>query len=162
MKRDKFLSFAVSALALVFCVAGAEERSVERLESELRDWKHHGLAEREKLVEELSRAGHPAIPSLIRFMSEAQTGSDLLSAGKALAAIDPDFRKRPEYAAAMEEFRRVAEAGNVIAQRNLGILYRDGIGVEKDEEAAGKWFRKAAEQGDTEAAEALKSLTGGK
>ena len=132
----------------MLCVAGTEEHSIEGLERELRDWQHNGLAEREKLLNELSLGGYPAIPPLIRFMCEARTNSDLVSAGKALAAIDPDFRKRPEYVAAMVEFQRVAEAGDVIAQRNLGILHREGISVEKDEAAAQKWYRKAAKQGD--------------
>ncbi len=39
-----------------------------------------------------------------------------------------------------------AEQGFAMAQDNLGRLYRDGRGVEKDDAAAAAWFRKAAEQ----------------
>ena len=34
---------------------------------------------------------------------------------------------------------------------NLGILYRDGLGVPKDEFEAVRWFRLAADQGDASA-----------
>ncbi len=40
-----------------------------------------------------------------------------------------------------------AEAGDRVAQNNLGALYRDGRGVEKNLEAAQHWFRKSAEAG---------------
>ena len=51
-----------------------------------------------------------------------------------------------------------ADAGNVVAVRNLGILYRDGDrhGVfEGGSEKARKYFHQAAEQGDTKAQIAL-------
>ena len=41
-----------------------------------------------------------------------------------------------------------AESGDVKAQVELGIAYASGNGVENDEAAAVKWFRKAAESGD--------------
>jgi TPR repeat protein len=40
-----------------------------------------------------------------------------------------------------------AEAGNASAQAYLGVMYREGEGVEQDEREAAKWFRKAAYQG---------------
>ncbi len=39
-----------------------------------------------------------------------------------------------------------AEAGNAQAQNDLGIMYKDGLGVPKDEVEAVKWLRKAADQ----------------
>lgn len=44
--------------------------------------------------------------------------------------------------------RRRAVAGDMAAQRALGFRYRCGTGVEKDEEKAFEWTKKAAEQGD--------------
>ena len=47
--------------------------------------------------------------------------------------------------------RAKAEAGNAAAQFDLGIMYRAGAGVPKDEVEAVKWYRKSAEQGVAEA-----------
>ncbi len=59
----------------------------------------------------------------------------------AAAAIKGDF------AAALAEFRPLAEAGHPRAQNNLGIMYQYGHGVAGDLAAARRWYRKAAEQG---------------
>ena len=48
----------------------------------------------------------------------------------------------------LETVRKKAEAGDVVAQYNLGVRYVNGEGVAADDVAAVKWFRKAAEQGD--------------
>jgi uncharacterized protein len=45
------------------------------------------------------------------------------------------------------ELRKRAEAGSLIAQCNLGVMYANGQGVAKDMAEALKWWRKAAEQG---------------
>jgi len=42
---------------------------------------------------------------------------------------------------------RAAEQGNARAEHDFGVVYRDGMFVEKDYEQAVYWFRKAAEQG---------------
>ena len=39
------------------------------------------------------------------------------------------------------------EQGNAVAQYNLGVRYEAGRGVPQDDEAAVRWFRRAAEQG---------------
>jgi uncharacterized protein len=44
-----------------------------------------------------------------------------------------------------------AYQGDVNAQISLGIMYSNGLGVEKDNGEAVKWFSKAAEQGSSEA-----------
>ena len=41
-----------------------------------------------------------------------------------------------------------AEQGDADAQWELGYMYAEGRGVEKNDKEAAKWFRKAAEQGD--------------
>jgi TPR repeat protein len=48
-------------------------------------------------------------------------------------------------------FRQRAEQGDAWAQHELGLSYRSGDGVQKDETQARQWFRKAAEQGIAEA-----------
>ena len=79
-----------------------------------------------------------------------------------LAAIAPpataqDFQKgvdaynRGNYAAALREWRPLAEQGNASAQYNLGFMYSNGRGVPEDDTEAVRWYRLAAEQGDAKA-----------
>jgi len=53
---------------------------------------------------------------------------------------------RGDYAAALKEWRPLAEQGYSDAQFNLGVMYAKGEGVRKDYPEAAKWFRRAAEQ----------------
>ena len=46
------------------------------------------------------------------------------------------------------ETKAKAEAGDAIAQYNLGVMYNKGEGVEWNFKEAAKWYRKAAEQGN--------------
>ena len=46
-----------------------------------------------------------------------------------------------------EGYKARAERGDPVAQYNLGVCYRNGEGVAKDQVEAVKWYRKAAEQG---------------
>ncbi len=55
--------------------------------------------------------------------------------------------KRGDYAAALREFRPLAEQGDAEAQHHLGAMYRDGQGVRRDYTEAAKWLRRAADQG---------------
>ena len=41
---------------------------------------------------------------------------------------------------------------------NLGEMYEEGRGVDKDEKEAVRWYRKAAEKGDKEAQKRLGQL----
>lgn len=55
------------------------------------------------------------------------------------------------WAAALVACTREANAGNQPAQRNLGTIYDQGLGVDKDPAQAALWFRKAAEAGNRDA-----------
>ena len=68
----------------------------------------------------------------------------------ALAAYDAG-----DYETAFKEFLPLAEEGNDEAQKSLGYLYIQGLGVAQDYGEAFKWFRKAAEQGNAGAQETL-------
>ena len=46
-----------------------------------------------------------------------------------------------------KSLKALAEKGDTRAQYNLGNMYADGRGVEKDAKEAARWYRKAAEQG---------------
>ena len=52
-----------------------------------------------------------------------------------------------DYTAAYDEWLPLAELGDAEAQFNLGVLYDEGAGVERNLTTAADWYRKAAEQG---------------
>lgn len=66
-----------------------------------------------------------------------------------------DAYSKGNYAVALEKFQPLAKDGNVQAQFNLGVMYRQGQGVAQDDEKAVEWWIKAAEQGHSEAQDNL-------
>ena len=77
--------------------------------------------------------------------------------GPALAGFEDGVAaaKRGDYATAHREFGPLAEAGDPQAQHNLGVMYYNGRGVERNFIEAAKWFRRAAERGVAEAQSSL-------
>ena len=51
-----------------------------------------------------------------------------------------------------------AISGDAESQYQLALCYRNGEGVEQSNEEAVKWYRKAAEHGNSDAQEALTEL----
>ncbi len=58
------------------------------------------------------------------------------------------FNQR-DYATALENFRKAAEAGNAKAQNWLAWMYYYGKGVPQNNQEAVRWYVKAAEAGHT-------------
>ena len=58
--------------------------------------------------------------------------------------------ERGDYAAALLEWRPLAERGYAEAQYYLGSMYDRGIGVRQDFAEAAKWYRRAANQDDAD------------
>ncbi len=54
---------------------------------------------------------------------------------------------RGDYVTAFREILPLAEQGDAVAQRSLGLLYHNGQGVPQDSAEAVTWYRIAAEQG---------------
>jgi hypothetical protein len=52
-----------------------------------------------------------------------------------------------DYSTALRLWKPLADQGNVNLANNIGVLYRDGLGVPIDNEEAARWFRKAAIKG---------------
>lgn len=72
----------------------------------------------------------------------------------AVAGCDqPGFRdglhayEAGNYQEAAEIWRPLAEDGHVLAQHQLGNLYRGGLGVPRDPARSSRWMERAAEQG---------------
>ena len=54
--------------------------------------------------------------------------------------------QRGDYEEARAAWSKLAHAGDVDAQFNLGALYENGLGVSEDAEKAARWYRAAAER----------------
>ena len=52
-----------------------------------------------------------------------------------------------DYTSALQIWRPLAQEGSADAQNALGVLYDNGMGVQRDHAAAAEWFFKAAQQG---------------
>ena len=79
--------------------------------------------------------------------------SILLGAGSALADVKKgvDAWQAGNYAAAIAEWRPLADAGDADAQFNLGQAYKLGRGVPMNLQTAQAWYEKAARQGHGQA-----------
>lgn len=58
---------------------------------------------------------------------------------------------RADYATAMRHWLPLAEAGNADAQHNVGLLYENGQGAEREYVRAAHFYRRAAAQGHADA-----------
>ncbi|MHA1566164.1 MAG: hypothetical protein ACTSX7_12695 [Alphaproteobacteria bacterium] len=65
---------------------------------------------------------------------------------------------RGDYAAALIEWQPLADQGHANAQRNLGVMYFEGRGVEQDLAIAALWYQEAAAQGHTSAQYSLGTM----
>jgi len=59
--------------------------------------------------------------------------------------------KSKDYATALKLLRSAAEKNNASAQYNLGLMYDNGLGVQRNYAKAVKWYRLAAKQGASSA-----------
>ncbi|MEN9460877.1 MAG: hypothetical protein RIS84_897 [Pseudomonadota bacterium] len=59
---------------------------------------------------------------------------------------------------AIDYFTQAAEQGYAAAQNNLGMMYAQGLGIEKNLELAEQWLQKAAVQGHLKAQKSLEIL----
>ncbi len=86
----------------------------------------------------------------------------IILCGPALADFKAglDAYQKGDYVGAAKEWRPMAEAGDPIAQYNMGLLYLDGHGVPQSPAEAANWFRRAAEQDYTDAQHNLGAMYG--
>ncbi|MEE8549579.1 MAG: thioredoxin domain-containing protein, partial [Alphaproteobacteria bacterium] len=69
-----------------------------------------------------------------------------------------DAFDRGDYRTAHRVWQRLAEQGDAGAQYNLGLLYHNGLGVERHRVTAAKWYVRAAEGGSADAQKAVGDL----
>ena len=58
------------------------------------------------------------------------------------------FYDNKEYDKAFESFKKACDGGNMRGCRSLGVMYDNGIGVEKDFSKAAELFKKACNGGE--------------
>src|SRR5579864_3475214 len=63
--------------------------------------------------------------------------------------------KNKDYPKAAELYRSLADKGDKVSQYQLGYLFQNGLGVDKNLQAAAAWYSRANQQGLPEAAFAL-------
>src|SRR2546425_2640292 len=90
------------------------------------------------------------MPTLLRLTAFVFT---LAWGAATLAWAEADFQKglaaykAGDFAAALKEWRPLAEQGLAKAQHNLGVIYYNGRGVPPNYAEALRWYRRAADQG---------------
>ena len=108
----------------------------------------------------LSRLKRPELAPDIRqlFLSAAQSGIPhaQVSVGWGLMTGENGFAVN--YAEAMEWNLKGYKQGHSEGANNIGQLYENGYGVEKDINTAKSWYQKASELGNSEAAASIKRL----
>jgi hypothetical protein len=95
---------------------------------------------------------------IVDLLFEAATAGDPVSQTGIGTMLAQGFGIAQDYAMAANWLTVASRNGNVYATANLGILFRDGLGVERDPEKARQLLQQAASEGLPMALDALKSL----
>jgi len=66
--------------------------------------------------------------------------------------------QKGDYETALKNWMPLAHGGDAEAQRNLGIMFQQGLGVPQDEVEAAHWYRQAAENGHARAQQNLGAM----
>ena len=97
----------------------------------------------------------PRRPRVVRAFALLAPVLVLATAAASAAVADFEAGNRAyadrDYDTAFKEWLPLAQAGDPMAQNNIGFMYRKGRGVPLNETEAVKWYRRAAEQGFPEA-----------
>jgi hypothetical protein len=132
-KRASIRNVALVVVSMFAVLAGWLYLRADRLRQEAEEQtafakKQTALAEEQKAFAQAQNTGATII------ISSLQT------------KMDEDTKKE-----ATALFRRSAAHGDSNAMRNLGVSYRDGLGIAQDYEQAREWFEKAANNDETAA-----------
>jgi len=98
-------------------------------------------------------AGEPTLPSCRATLFIAVFVSFILPLHSLAGPLEQGFRayEQGDYHTAMQIWQPLANS-NPDAAFNLGLLYKNGLGVKKAPREAMKWFKLAAQQGSADAA----------
>ncbi|MEZ5299469.1 MAG: tetratricopeptide repeat protein [Verrucomicrobiales bacterium] len=101
------------------------------------------VAEAERYYRAAANAGYARAQSKLGMLLLTKAGSPELGG---------EAKKDAQRKEGFEWLGRAAEGGSARAMRTLGKLYYTGVGLEKDDAAAWRWFRRAAAAEDAAAA----------
>lgn len=96
--------------------------------------------------------------SSIKKSASAKADTPAVAAAAPAAQSCQDAFDAKDWTRAAALCAKEARAGTVSAQRNLGIMYDRGVGVERDPALAAQWMRTAAESGSRDAAYQLGAM----
>src|SRR5690606_16930031 len=88
----------------------------------------------------------------------AKQGNTNAQANLGIIYATDDRQIKKDEKKAIKWFTKAAEHGHAGAQRLLGEMYANGLGVEQDVNEAISWYSLAAKQGDVETIKYLKEL----
>jgi uncharacterized protein len=94
------------------------------------------------MLVELCLSSRMTLPGIIAAVLLCASSAFAGAFQEAVAAYD-----RNDYATALLLFRPLAEDDSALAEFYLGIMYHDGLGIQKDGTEAAYWMRKSAEHG---------------
>lgn len=69
-----------------------------------------------------------------------------------------DAFQKGDYETAIKNWMPLAHKGNAEAQRNVGIMFQQGLGVPQNEAEAAHWYRQAADKGHARAQQNLGAM----
>ena len=128
-------------------------RGVEQSDSEALKWYRkaadRGYVRARKKIPELERK--------LQEEEEAKRKAEEEAKKKAQEELEATFRKgcqlydAGKYKEAFPLLLKAAEQGNAKVQFRLGLMFRQGWGIDKSDSDAVKWYRKAADQGHADA-----------
>ena len=107
------------------------------------------------VVGSIVRVGNQALEAESRSIVKAAR-QDLVS--KAVRLRDINAPEDQDYGAAVARYALAVDPANPDANYSLGLLYRDGTGVDRDDAAAARHFLTAADHGHAHAQRALAEL----
>ncbi|HET7620540.1 MAG TPA: hypothetical protein VFK39_01440 [Gemmatimonadaceae bacterium] len=91
-------------------------------------------------------------------VASAKADTPVVAAAQSQARSCQDAFDAKEWTLAATLCASEARAGTVTAQRNIGVMYDRGVGVQRDPAKAAEWLRTAAEAGSRDAAYQLGAM----
>ncbi len=112
-----------------------------------------GLIEAKQELESLRSSVNSK--SAIKEHNETEYSEEDIVDANSQYSLGESYEELLDYKKAIEWYTKAAEQGHRQAQYNLGLIYKEGKGVEQNFGKATKWFSAAARQGDLNAKEQL-------
>jgi len=84
---------------------------------------------------------------MVTLLFSGKANSLSLEAAIEFEKADQEYKKM-NYAVAYDQFKKIADKGNAVAQMRIGDMFLLGQGVERNSQDGLRWYRLAADQGN--------------